>query len=145
MWVLGCVDSGSLWRGRTHCSAQSQRGAQDSGRGGGYHSNERWPFLAKRSDLNCRGHQAFLPAGRCCCGAGSRAAARGGCPGGRAPRMLGVRGPCSRETSPSWLAPRGSHQGRSLQVCPAAMKTVRNLGFSFLFSGRLYRLFISLF
>lgn len=44
----------------------------------------------------------------------------------------------------SWLALWGFLLG-SPKVCPAAMKTVGNLGFSFLFYGRLYRLFISSF
>lgn len=52
--------------------------------------------------------------------------------------------PCSLKMSDFWLAPRGFSLG-SPWVCPAAMKTVGNLGFGFLFHGRLYRLFISSF
>lgn len=40
--------------------------------------------------------------------------------------------------SNSWLVPRGLLLG-SPKVCLAAMETVGNLGFSFLFYGRLYR------
>lgn len=77
-----------------------------------------------------------MPCG-CRCGAGA---------GGGAPRSRcfgGAASPAPAALSDSWLAPRVL-VGVTV-VCPAAKKTVGNLGFGFLLHGGLYRLFISSF